>query len=140
MTVSGSDSRYKELNTFHTSHGELLKSCLVYGANGSGKTNLISALDFMKRVVTSELDIQSKMISEPNYFYFNQGAKEKPMSFSISFIVDDVLYDYGFSILNNKITAEYLDKKIKRTVHIFTRSGSAFNSIKISSKTSTGIP
>ena len=27
MTVSGNDSRYKELNTFSTPHGELLKSC-----------------------------------------------------------------------------------------------------------------
>lgn len=134
MTVSGNDSRYKELNTFSTPHGELLKSCFMYGANGSGKTNFINALAFMKFIVTSELDVQSRIISKPNYFLFNNASKDKPTSFSIAFIVDDILYDYGFSILNNKIINEYLDKKDKRTVNVFTRCGSTFDTIKIHSK------
>ena len=134
MTVSGNDSRYKELNTFSTPHGELLKSCFMYGANGSGKTNFIDALAFMKYIVTSELDVQSRIISKPNYFLFNNASKDKPTSFSIAFIVDGTLYDYGFSVLNNKIINEYLDKKDKRTVNVFTRSGSNFETIKINSK------
>ena len=134
MTVSGNDSRYKELNTFNTLHGELLKSCLMYGANGSGKTNFINALSFMKAVVTSELDVQAKIISSINYFLFNKMAKEKPITFSISFIIDDVLYDYGFSILNNKIISEYLDKKSQRTTNVFKRSGSGFETIKLNTK------
>ena len=134
MTVSGNDSRYKELNTFSTSHGELVKSCLMYGPNGSGKTNFINAIDFMKTVVTSELDVQSKIISSISGFLFYQKAIEKPISFSISFIIDDVLYDYGFSILNNKIISEYLDKKLQRTTNVFRRSGSGFETIKINTK------
>lgn len=134
MTVSGNDSRYKELNTFSTPHGELLKSCFMYGANGSGKTNFIDALAFMKYIVTSELDVQSRIISKPNYFLFNNASKDKPTSFSIAFIVDGILYDYGFSVLNNKIINEHLDKKDKRTVNVFTRSGSNFETIKINSK------
>ncbi len=134
MTISGNDSRYKDLNTFKTRHGELLKSCLMYGANGSGKTNFINALAYMKFVVTSELDVQSRIISSPNYFLFNSASKNKPTSFSITFIVKDILYDYGFSVLNNKIINEYLDKKDKRTVNVFTRAGSGFETIKINSK------
>lgn len=134
MTVSGNDSRYKELNTFSTPHGELLKSCLMYGANGSGKTNFINALSFMKAVVTSELDVQTKIISSINYFLFNKSSKEKPIKFSISFIINDVLYDYGFSILNNKIIDEYLDKKVQRTTNVFRRSGSGFETIKLNTK------
>lgn len=134
MTVSGNDSRYKDLNTFSTPHGELLKSCFMYGANGSGKTNFIDALAFMKYIVISELDVQSRIISKPNYFLFNNASKDKPTSFSIAFIVDGILYDYGFSVLNNKIINEYLDKKDKRTVNVFTRNGSNFETIKINSK------
>lgn len=134
MTVSGNDSRYKELNTFSTPHGELLKSCFMYGANGSGKTNFVDALAFMKYIVTSELDVQSRIISKPNYFLFNNASKDKPTSFAIAFIVDGILYDYGFSVLNNKIINEHLDKKDKRTVNVFTRSGSSFETIKINSK------
>lgn len=134
MTVSGNDSRYKELNTFSTPHGELLKSCFMYGANGSGKTNFIDALAFMKYIVTAELDVQSRIISKPNYFLFNNASKDKPTSFSIAFIVEGILYDYGFSVLNNKIIKEYLDKKEKRTVNVFTRNGSTFENIKINSK------
>ena len=103
----------------------------ILGPNGSGKTNFINALSFMKSVVTSELDVQTKIISSINYFLFNKSSKEKPIKFSISFIIDDVLYDYGFSILNNKITSEYLDKKAQRTTHVFTRSGSGFETIKL---------
>ena len=106
----------------------------MYGANGSGKTNFIDALAFMKYIVTSELDVQSRIISKPNYFLFNNASKDKPTSFSISFIIDGILYDYGFSVLNNKIINEYLDKKDKRTVNVFTRSGSNFETIKINSK------
>lgn len=134
MTVSGNDSRYKDLNTFSTPHGELLKSCFMYGANGSGKTNFIDALAFMKYIVISELDVQSRIISKPNYFLFNNASKDKPTSFSIAFIVDGILYDYGFSVLNNKIINEYLDKEDKRTVNVFTRKGSNFETIKINSK------
>ena len=134
MTVSGNDSRYKELNTFSTPHGELLKSCFMYGANGSGKTNFIDALAFMKYIVTAELDVQSRIISKPNYFLFNNASKDKPTSFSIAFIVEGILYDYGFSVLNNKIIKEYLDKKEKRTVNVFIRNGSTFENIKINSK------
>lgn len=134
MTVSGNDSRYKELNTFSTPHGELLKSCFMYGANGSGKTNFIDALAFMKYIVTAELDVQSRIISKPNYFLFNNASKDKPTSFSIAFIVEGILYDYGFSVSNNKIIKEYLDKKEKRTVNVFTRNGSNFENIKINSK------
>lgn len=134
MTVSGNDSRYKELNTFSTPHGELLKSCFMYGANGSGKTNFIDALAFMKYIVTSELDVQSRIISKPHYFLFNNASKDKPTNFSIAFIVDGILYDYGFSVLNNKIINERLDKKDKRTVNVFTRDGSNFETIKINSK------
>ena len=134
MTVSGNDSRYKELNTFSTPHGELLKSCFMYGANGSGKTNFIGALAFMKYIVTAELDVQSRIISKPNHFLFNNVSKDKPTSFSIAFIIEGILYDYGFSVLNNKIIKEYLDKKDKRTVNVFTRSGSNFETIKINSK------
>ncbi len=134
MTVSGTDKRYKELNTFLTPHGELLKSCFMYGANGSGKTNFIDALAFMKYIVTAELDVQSRIISKPNYFLFNNASKDKPTSFSIAFIVEGILYDYGFSVLNDKIIREYLDKKEKRTVNVFTRNGSNFETIKINSK------
>lgn len=134
MTASNNDSRYRELNTFKTSHGELLKSCLMYGANGSGKTNFINAIAFMKAVITSELDVQSKIISSVNYFFFNKTSESKPIKFSISFIIEDTLYDYGFSILNNKIINEYLDKKVKRTTNVFRRSGSGFETIKLNTK------
>ena len=134
MTVSRNDSRYKDLNTFNTSHGELLKSCFLYGPNGSGKTNFIDAISFMKAVVTSELDVQSKIISSVNGFLFNKSAIEKPITFSIAFIIDGILYDYGFSILKNKIVSEYLDKKLQRTTNVFKRSGSSFETIKLNTK------
>lgn len=130
---TGTDRKFIEQNTFKTQHGRLNKSALIFGANGSGKSNLVNALQYMCDCVLSSFEVQSNIISIPNNFAFNEVGVNKPKSFEVSFIIDKILYDYGFSILNGKIEKEYLYKKIKRKTEVFVRKSSSWKDISITS-------
>lgn len=130
---ASADKKYKEINTFTTCYGDLLKSAFIFGSNGSGKSNFISAIDFMKRFVTAELSLQSKLISNVNNFAFHKSSDDIPSLFEVKFIVNDVVYRYGFEILKGEINKEYLYKRINRETNIFNRTSPDFNDISLTS-------
>ncbi|WP_029452575.1 AAA family ATPase [Clostridium algidicarnis] len=130
---SGKDRKFIEQNTFKTQYGRLNKSALIFGANGSGKSNFVNALQYMCNCVLARFEIQAKIISVLNNFAFNETGLNKPKSFEVSFIVNNILYEYGFSILNGKIEKEYLYKKIKRRTEVFIRKGPSWKDISITS-------
>lgn len=131
---AGSDRKFKNENTFKTPYGSLNKSALIFGPNGSGKSNLIKSLEYMCNCVLASFEVQAKIISVFNNFAFNQFSKNKPKSFEVTFIIDDILYEYGFSILNDKIDKEYLYKKIKRKTEVFVRKSPSYKDIRITSE------
>jgi hypothetical protein len=130
---SGKDRKFIEQNTFKTAYGRLNKSALVFGANGSGKSNLVSALQYMCTCVLASFEVQAKIVAVQNSFIFNEMGFNKPKTFEVSFIIDNILYEYGFSILNGKIEKEYLYKKIKRKTEVFIRKSSNWKDISITS-------
>jgi AAA15 family ATPase/GTPase len=129
---SSADTKFRELNTVKTGYGELIKSAFVLGANGSGKTNFIRAVDYMKDVVLAELNLQSKMIANIDNFMFSETSNEMPSIFEIEFIADGLVYEYGFELLNGEVNREYLHKKTKRMTPVFTRTSPDFKDISLS--------
>lgn len=129
----GKDRKFIDQNTFKTQYGRMNKSALVFGANGSGKSNLVNSLQYMCNCVLSGFEVQSKIISVPNNFAFNEVGANKPKSFEVSFIIDNILYEYGFSILDGKIEREYLYKKVKRKTEVFVRKSSSWKDISVTS-------
>jgi len=129
---SGADTKFRELNTIKTEYGELLKSALVFGANGSGKSNFVKAVNCMKDVVLADLNSQSRMIFNIDNFAFSESANNIPTFFEVEFIADGIVYDYGFEILNGEVIKEYLHKKTKRKTPVFTRSSPDFRDISLS--------
>ncbi len=84
----------------------LLKNAVVYGANASGKSNLIDAFAFMKATLMNGLPVNSA-----NDFCRNRKEnKERESVFELQFTVDDTFYAYGFSAILNqrKVTEEWL--------------------------------
>jgi len=124
----------------------LLKSAGIYGANGSGKSNLIQSLVAMLIIIRDSLvndRIGTEMI-EP--FIFNRECALNPTFFQLVFICEDenknkVRYRYGFEILGNVIKSEWLFGTPKKTeTHYFIRKDST---IKINEKKFTegkGLP
>ena len=87
----------------------LLRSAVVYGANASGKSNLIKALQYMRGVVTeSATVIQPGQTFSVQPFRLDAGSADKPTEFEITFIVDHVRYQYGFAMTSQRIVSEHL--------------------------------
>lgn len=123
LMIAGS---YKRLNehVFTSSSGlELLRSSAIYGANGSGKTNLIKALAVLQKIVTSgPSDPKSPLILP--YFKLDKASKNLPTKFEIEFINKGIRYSYSISILHGRIIQEwlYILKGKNEVINIFERT------------------
>ena len=111
---------------------KLLKSCIIYGANASGKTNLLFAISAMKNLVieSKNFDAGDKVFSyQP--FILDNDHPNRPISFKIHFIKTDIEYKYSFSFTSEKITYEELSFfKGKREHKIFLREQDNFESFQ----------
>lgn len=125
---------YKGLNTFDTNNAELLKAAFIFGANASGKTNIIKAISFMKSMVLFSFENEG-ILKNTNKFLFSTSSDSTPSKFEVVFIVpennDEVTYRYGFEINHEIVSREWLYKKIKKEVCIFERGEQFKERIKI---------
>ena len=85
-----------------------LKTCTVYGANASGKSNLLNAFWFMVSYVLTSHEKQLNLPTGRVPFKFDKETIEHPSSFEVIFICNQVKYAYGFSITDKEVTEEYL--------------------------------
>ncbi len=87
---------------------KLVKSVAIYGANASGKSNLIKGLLFMWKMVVSShnFNVNEKIPQTP--FKLDNISKEKPSKFEINFIQKGIRYRYGFSCNKEEFIEEYL--------------------------------
>ncbi|WP_279463396.1 AAA family ATPase [Aeromonas veronii] len=87
----------------------LLRSAAFYGANASGKSNLISALQTMRKIVmTSAKDTQRGESLPVVPFKLSKETSEAPTEFEIVFVENNIKYQYGFSLTQDKIQEEWL--------------------------------
>jgi len=100
----------------------LLKSAAIYGANASGKSNLILALYFMQSFVinSSKLQITDKIDLEK--FRLSSETEDKPSFFKIVFYLDNKTYEYSFEVTQERVISEELSCTPKtRKTNIFSR-------------------
>jgi uncharacterized protein len=87
----------------------VLHSAAIYGANASGKSNLIKALQYMRGVVAeSATVIQPGQTFSVQPFRLDAQSANKPTTFEVTFIIDAVRYQYGFSMTSQRIVSEHL--------------------------------
>lgn len=119
-----------ETNFIKESNNQLLKQIAIYGANASGKSNFIKALNFLKKSVLHSYEDRGKnpILSLP-YFKLVESWEYNPSEFQIVFIKNRMLYTYGFIVEKYRITEEWLYRKnnIKKSkdVCIFKRKGTS---------------
>lgn len=99
----------KENVTQHLSY-TILKTLAVYGANSSGKSNLISALQAMKYCVLSSVRLNPQDMLSYNPFLLLK-ENTKPTLFEVTFLKDEYCYRYGFSYTQTSIIEEWLFRK-----------------------------
>ncbi|EOH4288576.1 ATP/GTP-binding protein, partial [Campylobacter jejuni] len=105
--VASSDNTF--LNSHISNYGKLklLKSSVLYGANASGKSNIIKALKTMKTIVISSAKKQ-RGDKLPIIPFLLGDEDNKPTKFEIIFIQNDTKYQYGFILNSEKILEEWL--------------------------------
>lgn len=104
---------------------KILKSSVVYGANGSGKSNFIDAIFFMKSLVTNSINLQPGMGIQYTPHKLNGVGSES--FYSVQFIKNGVRFAYGFSIEQMLVKEEYLYYFPNgRQAKIFDRTGMTY--------------
>ena len=104
--LASSDDSHEEKLIKTLGEGNYISRCAsLYGANGSGKTSIISAILYMKQLVVSSNSYQneSQMVRLPHKLAINS-----PTKYSINFEKNGIVYQYSFEYDNKEIIAESL--------------------------------
>ncbi|MCB1423026.1 MAG: ATP-binding protein [Nitratireductor sp.] len=86
----------------------VLKSAGVYGANASGKSNLIRAMQLLKGIVRDSAGLQAEQEINVQPFLLDPVTSESPVEYEVTFIFKGVRYQYGFNLHPTKILNEWL--------------------------------
>lgn len=110
--VAAKDKTLETTHTIATGIGAapvLLRSAAVYGANASGKSNLIKALQYMRGVVAeSATAIQPGQTFAVQPFRLDASSASLPSEFEVTFLLNGIRYQYGFAMTAQRIVKEYL--------------------------------
>ena len=85
-----------------------LKSVVIYGANASGKTNVLKALRFFRWFISHSHEMQQGRKIPIDTFKLDEDFHNKPSEFQIIFIHKEIKYLYGFSVTEDEVFEEYL--------------------------------
>lgn len=125
---------------------EFLPVIAIYGPNGGGKSNVLDAIWFLRRLISYNIphfqreknknvdkdneimrrDIGGvyRLYSKDKYFRLDEKSKDKPIKFDIVFRTKGKEYEYQISILHNKIIEEnlYMKKIEGEYITVFQRN------------------
>ena len=122
-----------------------LKGAAIYGANASGKSNVLAALRFVAEFVRSSvvgLRPEEPTGTEP--FKLDAASRHQPSEFELTFVVNGVRYVFGLGVTPERVVEEYLvaypkgtpqrwyarEYDAEKKVYTWARPGSGFKSDK----------
>lgn len=101
---------------------KLLRSAVIYGANASGKSNLLKAFEFFKKTILESANVNTGIKNIPLPFVLNISSLNEPSFFEACFLWKGIIYRYGFLIDRNRlIKKEWLFIKKNRETQVFSR-------------------
>lgn len=113
LKLTANSSKELEKNTFSTGikgFPRLLRSVVIFGPNAGGKTNLLSAMDSLLKIISFSAERnylkKNSLLIVP--FLFDQESWNKPTEFEIEFILDQVCFRFGFNVRDDQILQEWL--------------------------------
>jgi len=98
---------------------EVLKLGAIYGANASGKSNLIKSIQVLKTLI---LEGELNDLLEGKKFKLSDKNLREPIEFSIEFMANSLLFYYEIAVDSNIVNYEYFQcQKENKEVFSFTR-------------------
>ncbi len=130
MTLSMEAAPIQELSdaVVKSCDEELLPVAVMYGANSSGKSNVLKALKAMRDVLLNSVRLNPKDKLDAEPFSLDLTSGDEPTSFEIQFTLNDSRFRYGFDYIAEAVIAEWLYEKRpgEREFELFLRSGNDF--------------
>lgn len=130
LSMLASDSKKDDINQLNiqkieNSEDRVLKSALIFGANASGKSNLIKAINIMKEIVLSSIpNIETSVTRSVIPYLLREENFEAPSEIEMVFFVKSVKYRYGLSVRSGEIIEEWLYYTPQtRETMLFERNG-----------------
>ncbi len=97
----------------------------IFGGNAAGKSNVISALEFLRSMITESINIQDKIAVKT--FEFDESLKKEPVEFELQFLVEEYIYHYRIIVTRDRILEEELRFENSKSIHlIFSRNKNKF--------------
>lgn len=115
--------RLKSEQIFQNKKQDLLRMAAIYGANASGKSNIVKAFRFVQDLVTTG---KFPVGSSEKYCKISLENKHKPSYFEVQILLGDELYSYGFEVIlsDSLIVSEWLTKISKDSeINLFFKNG-----------------
>lgn len=104
-TIAGKDDTNEDL-LYALGNVRVLNSALIYGANGSGKSNFIDAIRFVKTMVLNSVNYQpGKQVRQIPHKLLSINDDS---TYFIQFVTKGVRYAFGFTLNQCLIKEEYL--------------------------------
>jgi len=94
----------------------LFKTLGIYGANASGKSNVIKALDLFIKTITREASSQSNMSSLCDPFLYQEKPENTESFFQITLIIKGTKYRYGLTVKKNDATKDNNDSNYSQEI------------------------
>lgn len=86
-----------------------LKGAAIYGANASGKSNIINAASFLSTLVKrSATKLQPGDVTGAEPFKLDRESPHKPSEFEITFVAEGTRYLFGLVLTPKRVLEEYL--------------------------------
>ncbi|GBR75137.1 hypothetical protein AA700_0407 [Acidiphilium acidophilum DSM 700] len=86
----------------------LVRTAGIYGPNAGGKSNLVRAMQLLRGIVKDSATLQAGQPINVQPFRLDPVATEQPIEYEITFLLDDVRYQFGFRLTPHKILSEWL--------------------------------
>lgn len=129
-TLSMEAGSIKELSgsVIHKGPYRLLPVAVMYGANSSGKSNVLLALKTMRDVLLESVRLNPSDELHYRPFELNRTSPTLPTAFEIQFLIGEVRYRYGYEYDRTRIRREWLYEKNagEREFNLFLRAEDDF--------------
>lgn len=107
----------------------LVKTAAIYGANASGKSNLIQAMVWFRTfVLQSSKEGQAGEDIDIEPFLLSSETEKGASHFEVRFRMNGLDYRYGFEVTSREVVSEWLFRKspTAKEAKLFTREGQGF--------------
>jgi uncharacterized protein len=112
----------------------LLKSKFIFGANASGKSNLVLALRIFIDLIQHSVDKPQTLDALYLPFRLDEKSVKEPTFFQLIFLLQGQIYRYGFEVNDKEVIAEWLFSQTEKghESYLFKRT---FNKIEVNKRT-----